>query len=195
MSGPRDNEILRARTPGLGFAVAAVPFLAVLGGVRYDWWRYPRPAVVLLEPATVGLALLGLTVVGALWIFRSYGYWTREQRLSWKIGLAPLAVATTAMVFVLVPTPTEDAFDRARGGMEELANSMQQNLMPYTGRSTVIDGLEFQVYIREDNCVYFADLEQSVVLKAGWIYTANCTLNPDQLRRYKPVADNWYAFP
>jgi hypothetical protein len=42
----------------------------------------------------------------------------------------------------------------------------------------VIDGLEFHVYIREDNCVYFADLEQSVVLNAGWIYTANCSLNP-----------------
>lgn len=103
-------------------------------------------------------------------------------------------MVTIALVFVLLPTPTEGAFDRARGGMEEL-NAMQHNLTPHTGRSTVIDGLEFHVYIREDNCVYFADLEQSVVLNAGWIYTANCSLNPDQLRRYKPVADNWYAFP
>ncbi|MDI9914600.1 hypothetical protein [Rhodococcus sp. IEGM 1379] len=195
MRGHRDNKLLRARPPGLGFALAAVPFLALLAGVRYDWWRYSRPAVILLEAATVGIALLGLTVVGALWIFRSYGYWQREQQLSWKIGLAPLVVASTAFVFVLVPMPTEGAFDRARGEMEQLADSMQQNQTPYTGRRTVIDGLEFHVYIREDNCVYFADLEQSVVLNAGWIYTANCTPNPDQFGRYSLVADNWYAFP
>ncbi|MDJ0402989.1 hypothetical protein QNA23_05845 [Rhodococcus erythropolis] len=193
MSGHRGNESLRPGTPGLGFAFAAVPFLAVLAGVRYDWWRYPRPAVLLLEPATVGSALLGLAVVGTLWIFRSYGYWKREQRWSWRTGLAPMVVATTALVFVLVPTPREGAFDRARGGMEAVAHSIQQNPTPYAGQRTVINELEFHVYIKE-GCVFFADLEQSVVHNAGWIYTANCTLNPDESRRYKPVAENWYAF-
>ena len=194
MSGHRDNESLRARTPGFLLAIATVPFLAMLAGVRYDWWRYPRPAVLLLEPATVGSALLGLAVVGALWTFRLHSYWIREPHLSWRTGLAPMVVATTALVFVLVQTPTEGAFDRARGGMEAVASSMQQNQTSYAGRRTVIDELEFQVYIKED-CVYFADLEQSVVLNAGWIYTANCTLSPDQFRRYKHVAENWYAFP
>lgn len=109
----------------------------MLSGVRYDWWRYPRPGVLLLEPATVGSALLGLTAVGASWIFRSYGFWKREQQLSWRIWLAPLAVATTALVFMLVPTPMEGAFDRGRGAMEELAISMQQKHTSYIGRRTV----------------------------------------------------------
>ncbi|MCQ4129128.1 hypothetical protein NOU13_31990 [Rhodococcus erythropolis] len=182
------------RPPAVGVALAVVPFLAILAGVCYDWWRYPKPAVVLLEPATVCFALLCLAVVGVFWIVRSYGFWKREQRLSWRMGLAPLVVVATVLVFFTVQTPTDRAFDRAHPEMAELADSMLRDGTQHLG-PTEINGYEFStVFIREDNCVYFVDSRRSAITIVGWLYTANCTPNLDRFRRLKPVAENWFSF-
>lgn len=194
MFGNRDDDGRRTRPPGLGVAIATVPFLILLAGVRYDWWRYPKPAVIILEPATVGFAILGLAIVGFVWIVRSYGYWKRERRLSWTIGLAPLIVMATALVFVLVQTPTDRGFDRAHDEMKALAMSMLADNTQHIG-PTEINGLQFSsVYLKEGNCVYFVDSNRSSITRIGWLYTANCNPNPNWFARLERVADNWYAF-
>ena len=53
MFGSAGNDARLVRPPALGTALAAVPFLAIIAGVRYDWWQYPTAAVIFLEPATV----------------------------------------------------------------------------------------------------------------------------------------------
>lgn len=191
----RGDDTRRVRPPGVGAALAAVPFLAMLAGVRYDWWRYPKPAVVLLEPATVGFALLSLLAVGAFWVVRSYGFWKREQHLSWQMGIAPLVVITAALAFVTMQTPTDRIFGGANAEMAELADSMLRDGTQHLG-PTEIDGYEFStIFIREDDCVYFVDSRRSTVTTVvGWLYTADCTPNPDWFRILKPVADNWYSF-
>ncbi|MDG3010626.1 hypothetical protein G4X40_10740 [Rhodococcus sp. D2-41] len=189
-----NNERHRTSLLGLGVALAAVPFLLLLAGVRYDWWQYPKPAVVIVEPATVGLAILGLATVGVVWAFRSFGYWKRERRLPWGAGLAPLAVAATALIFVLVPTPAVRGFDQAHYEMERLATSMLRDHTQRVG-PTEIDGIEFSsVYIEEDNCVYFVDSKRSALTKIGWVYTADCNHSPAWFGRLDKVADNWYSF-
>ncbi len=188
------NDTRRVHPPALGTVLAAVPFLAVIAGVRYDWWLYPKLAGVLLEPATVCFALLGLAVVGVFWFVRSYGFWKREQRVSWRMGLAPLVVMATALVFFTVQTPTDRAFDRANAQMAVLADSMLRDGTEHLG-TTEIDGYKFStVFIRDDNCVYFVDGDQSAITIVGWLYTANCTPNLDRFRRLKPVAENWFSF-
>ena len=195
MFGSGGNDARRVRSPAVGAALAAVPFLAMLAGVRYDWWRYPKPAVVLLEPATVCFALLGLLAVGVFWVVGSYGFWKREQRLSWGMGLAPLVVVATVLVFFTVQTPTDRAFDRANVQMVMLADSMLRDGTKHLG-PTEIDGYEFStVFIRADSCVYFVDGRRSTPTEVvGWLYTANCTPNLDRFRRLEPVAENWFSF-
>ncbi|WP_221621583.1 hypothetical protein [Rhodococcus sp. KBW08] len=192
-SAGRDTR--RVRPPALGVALVAVPFLALLAGVRYDWWRYPTAAVIFLEPATVCFALLGLAVVGVFWVVRSYGFWKREQRLSWRMGLAPLFVVATTLVFFAVQTPTDRAFDRANAEMAMIADSMLRDGTEHLG-STEIGGYEFStVFIRDGSCVYFVDGRRSTPTEVvGWLYTANCTPNLDRFRRLKPVVENWFSF-
>jgi hypothetical protein len=193
--GSAGNDARLVRPPALGTALAAVPFLAIIAGVRYDWWQYPTAAVIFLEPATVCFALLGLLAIGVFWVVRSYGFWKREQRLSWRMGPAPLVVVATALVFFTVQTPTDRAFDRANPEMAELADSMLRDGTEHLG-PTEIDGYEFStVFIRVDNCVYFVDSRRSTPTEVvGWLYTANCTPNLDRFRRLKPVAENWFSF-
>lgn len=195
MFGSAGRDARRVRPPALGAALVAVPFLAIVAGVRYDWWQYPTAAVIFLEPATVCFALLGLLAVGVFWVVGSYGFWKREQRLSWRMGLAPLVVMATALVFFVVQTPTDRAFDRANAQMAELADSMLRDGTEHLG-TTEIGGYTFSiVFIRDDSCVYFVDGRRSAPTEVvGWLYTANCTPNPDRFRNLEPVAENWYSF-
>jgi len=43
----RGKAIRPVHAPGFGTALTVIPFVLVLAGVRYEWWRYPSPLVVI----------------------------------------------------------------------------------------------------------------------------------------------------
>ncbi|MET4046299.1 MULTISPECIES: hypothetical protein [unclassified Rhodococcus (in: high G+C Gram-positive bacteria)] len=195
MSETRDKQPRRGSRRGLGTALAAVLFLVLLAGMRYEWWEYPSPEDTLLDFATVWLALFGLVATGSVWAVRLYKYWTRHRRLTWASALTPLLVLTTAAAFELVDLPVHRDFDRAHGQMEELARTMLRDGNSRLA-STEIDGVQFSViYVGEDNCVYFVDGKRSdVISRHGWMYTAQCAPDKNTLRSLDSPADNWLAY-
>lgn len=195
MAGSRDGERSSSGSPGWGAALLAVPFLVLLAGIRYEWWRHSSSVQVLFELAVVWFALFGLVGVGAVWVIRCYRFWRRERRIGWAMGLGPLVVVVAAVVFVVVPKPAERAFDRARVDMEKFAVSMLHDQRERVG-PTEIGGLAFTtVYVEDDRCVYFVDgVRSSSISRVGWLYTAECTPNPNGFARLDPVDTDWTVF-
>ncbi|MFC7962407.1 hypothetical protein [Rhodococcoides kroppenstedtii] len=183
------------RRPGIGTALAAVPFLGLLAGMRYEWWSYPSPADLILNLGTVWLGLLGLTAVGIFWAIRLYRYRRRSGKLAWQILVAPVVVAVAALLFVTIDLPDDRDFDRASGGMQDLAVSMLQDGRDTAGETTV-DGVSFStVYVGKDDCVYFVDRGRNDALsRAGWLYAGQCSPNPNAFRRLDPLTGDWFAF-
>lgn len=189
----RGNAIRPVHAPRLGAALAAMPFVLVLAGVRYEWWRYPSPLAVVAEPATVILAVLGIAVVGALWILRCYRYAKRRRRLPFSVGFAPVLVAVSATAFALMPPPAETDFEDAHGDMTALAVSLLDRGAERAG-PVEVGGTRFSSVFVEDGCVYFVDSGRSAVKSVGWVYTAECQRGNEWFARLDKVADDWYAF-
>ncbi|MGV8872176.1 MAG: hypothetical protein ACOH2Q_06600 [Rhodococcus sp. (in: high G+C Gram-positive bacteria)] len=183
------------RQPGLGSALAAVLFLSLLAGVRYEWWRFPSPFDFVLELATVWLGILGLVAVGTVWIVRAYKYWQINHRLTWLSVIVPVLIVAGIAGFAVVDIPAKREFNQANSQMEELAISVlrdgRQNLGP-----TVVGGVYFTtIYVGNDNCVYFiVGKRGNSLFRAGWVYTDQCSPDPKTFRELDTLDDNWAEF-
>ena len=194
MFGDGERHVRRTRHVGLGTGAAAIPFLLLLAGVRYEWWEYPEPADVILEPVTVGLALFGLISVGIVWAVRSYLQWKRIRTIARGFGVLPAVVLIAAIAFAAVSPPEVSEFNSAHGIMEDFAVSMLSGKASQVG-PTEIGGIEFTtIYVDDERCVYFVDSKRSSMKRVGWVYTAECRQSPEWFQGLDRVGDNWYRF-
>ncbi|WP_155289236.1 hypothetical protein [Rhodococcoides fascians] len=94
----------------------------------------------------------------------------------------------------MVPTPGSRDFERAQGEMESLALSMLQNDDRRVG-PTELGGVRFSTVSIVNDCVLFVDSRRvSVVYDSGWVYTAQCTVDPGDFARLNVLSDNWAEF-
>lgn len=179
------------RPPGLVVAAFTSLFVILLMGVYYDWWPFPRSIDFLASMAIFWLCIIGLIVLGIIWIIRSSQYIRNQKRWGWTIWVAPALVVGLIAIVFLFPHPT---FDSARDSMEAVAHEVEKNPSEQL-RAITIGGIDFEsIDKREDGCIYFVDSDRSFISKVGWIYAPDCTPSARSFMQLTRLSNHWYEF-